>query len=97
MTNQIPVVDLEAAQNDLGAVRAAVEQIGLVQVVNHGIDAGLIEEFQRRTGELLARPRAEKAKLASPTGHPYLGWRQWPDDFGRLELSLIHISEPTRP
>jgi flavonol synthase len=97
MTHQIPVIDLEAAQGDLDAVRGAVEQIGLVQVVNHGVDAGLIEEFQRRTGELLARPRAEKAKLASPTGHPYLGWRQWPDDFGRLELERYMVAQFDTP
>src|SRR6266704_5060013 len=97
MTQQIPVIDLEAAVGGrplagvLDAVRAAAEQIGIVQVVNHGIDADLIDEFSRRTGELLALPRAEKAKLASP--HPYRGWRQWPDDFGRLELERYNVAQ----
>jgi isopenicillin N synthase-like dioxygenase len=46
----------------------------------------LIDAHDRRTTALLARPREEKAEFASPTGHPYRGWRQWPDDLGRLEL-----------
>ena len=40
---------------------------------------------------LLGRPRAEKPKLASP--HPYRGWRQWPDDFGRLELERFNVAQ----
>jgi flavonol synthase len=101
--HQIPVVDLEAAlaadppAGVLDAVRAAVEQVGIVQVTNHGIDPGLIEEFGQRTGRLLALPRPEKAKLASPTGHPYRGWRQWPDDFGRLELERYNVAQFDTP
>ena len=40
---------------------------------------------------LLGLPRVEKAKLASP--HPYRGWRQWPDDFGRLELERFNVAQ----
>jgi flavonol synthase len=103
MTYQIPVVDLDAALSDsppaglLDGVRAAVEQFGVVQVVHHGVDAGLIDEFSRHAGDLLARPRAEKATLASPTGHPYRGWRQWPDDFGRLELERFNVAQFDNP
>jgi flavonol synthase len=103
MTYQIPVVDLDAALSDsppaglLDGVRAAVEQFGVVQVVHHGIDPGLIDEFSRHAGDLLARPRAEKATLASPTGHPYRGWRQWPDDFGRLELERFNVAQFDNP
>jgi flavonol synthase len=103
MTYQIPVVDLDAALGDsapagvLHEVRAAVEQFGVVQVVHHGVDPGLIEEFSRHAGDLLARPRAEKARLASPTGHPYRGWRQWPDDFGRLELERFNVAQFDTP
>jgi flavonol synthase len=103
MPYQIPVVDLEEASGDglpagvLDAVRGAIERVGIVQVVNHGIDPGLIGEFGRRTGRLLALPRAEKAKLASPTGHPYRGWRQWPDDFGRLELERYNVAQFDTP
>ena len=92
MAQSIPVIDLDGDEA-LDAVRAGAEQIGIVQVVNHGIDAGLIDEFTRRTGELLSRPQAEKARLASPTGHPYRGWRQWPDDFGRLELERYMVAQ----
>jgi flavonol synthase len=99
VTYQIPVVDLDASLGENTPtgppqeVRAAIEQFGVVQVVRHGVDAGLIEEFGRRAGDLLARPRPEKAKLASPTGHPYRGWRQWPDDFGRLELERFNVAQ----
>jgi isopenicillin N synthase-like dioxygenase len=101
MTYRVPVVDLEAAlagrAPELDAVRDAIEQVGLVQVTNHGIDAGLIEDLNRRAGRLLSLPRAEKAKLASPTGHPYRGWRQWPDDFGRLELERYNVAQFDTP
>ena len=96
MAQNIPVIDLDGDEA-LDAVRAGTEQIGLVQVVNHGINAGLIDEFSRRAGEMLSRPRAEKAKLASPTGHPYRGWRQWPDDFGRLELERYNVAQFDTP
>jgi isopenicillin N synthase-like dioxygenase len=68
-----------------------------VQVTQHGVESGLIEEFGQRTDRLLARPRAEKARLASPTGHPYRGWRQWPDDFGRLELERYNVAQFDTP
>jgi flavonol synthase len=103
MTYQIPVIDLRAALSDsppaglMDDVRAAVEQFGVVQVVHHGVDPGLIEEFSRHAADLLTRPRAEKATLASPTGHPYRGWRQWPDDFGRLELERFNVAQFDNP
>ncbi len=103
MTYQIPVVDLEAALGGsppagvLDAIRAAIEQAGIVQVTSHGVDPALIAEFGERTGRLLALPRAEKAKLASPTGHPYRGWRQWPDDLGRLELERYNVAQFDTP
>jgi flavonol synthase len=103
MPYQVPVVDLDEASGDsppagvLDSVRDAIEQVGIVQVVNHGIDPGLIGEFSRRTGRLLSLPRAEKAKLASSAGHPYRGWRQWPDDFGRLELERYNVAQFDSP
>lgn len=99
MTAQIPVIDLELALSDdapeelIASVRAAAEQVGIIQVVNHGVPAELIDDFHDRIGRVLALPREEKAKLASPTGHPYRGWRQWPDDFGRLELERFNIGQ----
>src|SRR5215469_10877273 len=100
---QIPVIDLEATLGGslpagvLDAIRAAVEQVGIVQVTNHGVDPTLIDEFGQRAGRLLALPRDEKAKLASPGGHPYRGWRQWPDDFGRLELERYNVAQFDTP
>jgi len=88
MTPAIPVIDAGAAEAgdraQLEAVRTATEEFGAVQVVNHGVPQDLVADLNARAGRLLGLPRAEKAKLASP--HPYRGWRQWPDDFGRLEL-----------
>jgi flavonol synthase len=98
-TATIPVIDLAAALSDdapaglLDAALVAAEQIGIIQVTGHGVDQALIDDFNRRAGRLLALPRAEKAGLASPTGHPYRGWRQWPDDFGRLELERFNVGQ----
>ncbi|WP_328916901.1 MULTISPECIES: 2-oxoglutarate and iron-dependent oxygenase domain-containing protein [unclassified Streptomyces] len=103
MSVDIPVVDLQAALADdapeelLAAVRAAAEQIGIIQVVNHGVPQEVIDEFHTTVGRVLALPRAEKEQLASPTGHPSRGWRQWPDDFGRLELERINIGQYDNP
>ena len=95
MPRAIPVIDLDAAEagdsSQLAAVRAATEDLGVVQVVNHGVPQDLIADLSARMARLLGRPRAEKAKLASP--HPYRGWRQWPDDFGRLELERFNVAQ----
>src|SRR5215470_5331190 len=95
MTPAIPVIDVAAAEAgdraQLDAVRTATEEFGAVQVVNHGVPQDLVADLSARMARLLARPRAEKAKLASP--HPYRGWRQWPDDFGRLELERFMVAQ----
>ena len=99
MTSSIPVIDLAAATSPdapaslLGLVKDATETVGVVQVVNHGIPLDLISEFDQRIERLLSLPRGRKAELASPTGHPYRGWRQWPDDFGRLELERFNVGQ----
>ncbi len=88
----IPVVDLANGDDGLlEAVRAGTQELGIIQVVNHGVPQDLAADLSRRTARLLSLPRAEKAKLASP--HPYRGWRQWPDDFGRLELERFNAAE----
>jgi len=95
MTPAIPVIDVRAAEAgdraQLEAVRTATEEFGAVQVVNHGVPQDLVADLSARAGRLLSLPRAEKAKLASP--HPYRGWRQWPDDFGRLELERFNVAQ----
>ncbi|GAA0965580.1 hypothetical protein GCM10009555_005380 [Acrocarpospora macrocephala] len=103
MTVQIPVVDLQLALSDdappalLDSVLQTAERVGIIQVVNHGVAPELIDDFHDRIGAVLDLPRAEKAKLASPTGHPFRGWRQWPDDFGRLELERFNIGQFDSP
>ena len=95
MTPAIPVIDVGAAEagdrSQLETVRTATEEFGAVQVVNHGVPQDLVADLSARAGRLLSLPRAEKAKLASP--HPYRGWRQWPDDFGRLELERFNVAQ----
>ena len=95
MTPSIPVVDLDAAsagdRAQLDAVRTGTEELGAVQVINHGVPQDLSSDLGRRVARLLGLPRAEKANLASP--HPYRGWRQWPDDFGRLELERFNVAQ----
>jgi isopenicillin N synthase-like dioxygenase len=99
MTSPIPLIDLAAATRPdapaslLEQIRAATETVGIIQVVNHGISLDLIADFDRRIERLLSLPRGRKAELASPTGHPYRGWRQWPDDFGRLELERFNVGQ----
>jgi flavonol synthase len=91
----IPVIDLDAAEagdsSQLAAVRAATEDLGAIQVVNHSVPQDLVADLSARMARLLGLPRAEKAKLATP--HPYRGWRQWPDDFGRLELERFNVAQ----
>ncbi len=94
MTPAIPLIDLAAEGGDhaqLDAIRAATEDVGAVQVVNHGVPEELAAGLSARMARLLSLPRAEKARLASP--HPYRGWRQWPDDFGRLELERFNVAQ----
>src|SRR5580692_6132088 len=94
MTPAIPLIDVGAAEAgdraQLEAVRTATEEFGAIQVVNHGVPQDLVADLNARAGRLLGLPRSEKAKLASP--HPYRGWRQWPDDFGRLELERFNVA-----
>ena len=93
MPSAVPVIDLEAAEagSQLDVVRVATEELGAIQVVNHGVPQELTAALSARVDRLLSLPRAEKAKLASP--HPYRGWRQWPDDFGRLELERFNVAQ----
>jgi flavonol synthase len=103
MTDQIPVIDLELALSEragdglLDAVRDAAEQIGVVQVINHGVPGDLLADYSAAIGRVLSQPRAGKAALASPGGHPHRGWRQWPDDFGRLELERYNVADFDTP
>ena len=89
------VIDLEAAEagdpGELERLRRLGGELGIIQVVGHGVPQAVIDDFHDQAAEILAQPRSAKIPLASPTGHPYRGWRQWPDDFGRLELERFSI------
>ncbi|MFD3586103.1 2-oxoglutarate and iron-dependent oxygenase domain-containing protein [Streptomyces sp. NPDC058683] len=99
MSDDIPVIDLaavlaaDAPEDLLATVRRAAETIGIIQVVNHGVPTEVIAGFDDGFRRVLDLPRDEKEQLASPTGHPNRGWRQWPDDFGRLELERFNIGQ----
>jgi isopenicillin N synthase-like dioxygenase len=99
MPRVIPVIDLDAAEagdsSQLGAVRTATEDLGAVQVVNHGVPQDLIADLSARTARLLGLPRAEKAKLASP--HPYRGTepiRVWDHVKDRVADYLAEYGRP---
>lgn len=99
MSTPVPVVDLQVATRStapahlLAAVKTATESCGVVQVVNHGVPAGLLADFGQRADRIFDLPRERKAELASPTGHPFRGWRQWADDFDRLELERFSVGQ----
>src|SRR6516165_10661876 len=61
MTYAVPVIDLENEQ--LEAVRTGTQELGAVQVVNHGVPAELTADLGRRMARLLSLPPAEKALL----------------------------------
>ena len=89
----IPVIDLSADHGDVIAqIRDAGDRFGAFQAVGHGIAPELIADFEARINRIMTLPREQKVELASPSGHPYRGWRQWPDDFGRLELERYMIA-----
>ncbi|QKZ17161.1 isopenicillin N synthase family oxygenase [Streptomyces chartreusis] len=99
MSDDIPFIDLAAALADdapedlLATVRRAAETLGIIQVVNHGVPTEVIADFNDGFGRVFNLPREQKEQLTSPTGHPFRGWRQWPDDFGRLELERFSIAQ----
>jgi flavonol synthase len=99
----LPVVDLAAAAEgrlaagQLDAVRLGVEQVGILHVVNHGIPGGLAADFRDRVSRVLSLPRLRKEKLASPDGYPYRGWREWPDDSGRMEIERYTVGQFDTP
>jgi flavonol synthase len=99
MTLPIPVIDLAAASHPevpasvLHPIRHATETLGIIHVVNHGISPDLISGFNQHIDRLLGLPRNSKVGLASPTGHPYRGWEQWSDDFGRLKCERFNVAQ----
>ncbi|MBO0882766.1 MAG: 2-oxoglutarate and iron-dependent oxygenase domain-containing protein, partial [Mycobacterium sp.] len=81
----------------IGAALRGAEQLGLIYVVNHGIANGLIDEFHDRVDRIMHLPLTEKAELASPTGHPYRGWRQWRDDAGLVTRERFGVAQFDNP
>ena len=73
MTDQIPVIDLAAAlggrapdEGRLDAVRRAAEQTGVIQVVNHGMPADLLAEYNAHRAP--ARPAPGREGQAGQPG-----------------------------
>lgn len=82
---------------ELAAVRVAAEQIGIIQLVNHGLPDGVIAEFWSRMGRVLSLPRDRKEELKSPEGYPYRGWWEWRDESGRLEMERYTVGQFDSP
>ncbi len=99
--NDLTLIDLALVEKgddaELARLRRAGQHLGIIQVINHGVPLDLVEDFHDRIAAILALPREDKIALASPTGHPYRGWRQWPDDLGRLELERYTIAKYDTP
>jgi len=51
-----------------------------------------VTDFHRRIDQILALPRA-KGRAGQPHWPPLPRLRQWPDDFGRLELERYSIGQ----
>jgi len=62
----VPVIDLAADAPDelLDAVREAIETVGVVQVLGHGIPGRLIGEFDQRIRQIAGPSRKRMAELA---------------------------------
>lgn len=103
MAGPVPLIDLETALGPsapprlLEQARAGIRELGMLQVVNHGVPGELIEGFNERIQRLFARPWEEKSRLASPSGHPYRGWRQCPDTMGRLLVERLTVGQFDNP
>ena len=77
---QVPVIDIGELIEDADAApaRAAIDQIasacrtwGFFQVVNHGIDAGLIADVWRDTRHFFALPRERKLAVLRSRENPW--------------------------
>ncbi|KAK8960541.1 hypothetical protein KSP40_PGU006612 [Platanthera guangdongensis] len=73
-SDEIPVISLQGIDDDewgegsrraeiCRRIVAAFEDWGIFQVVDHGVDAGLIHDMSRLAREFFALPPAEKLRL----------------------------------
>jgi naringenin 3-dioxygenase len=68
-SNEIPVVSLDGLEDDnrradiCRKIVEAFEVWGLFQVVDHGVDAGLLSEMTRLSREFFALPAEEKLRF----------------------------------
>lgn len=112
MTNSIPVIDLDAAtgcavpRTLLDEIQEATEDIGVIQVVNHGVPGGLIGWFSDRASQLRL-DRFTVGQFDSPAeartaGVPeaYLGLyppaSRWPAGDAGLRDAARHYMEASR-
>jgi isopenicillin N synthase-like dioxygenase len=97
----VPVIDVDVASRStapahlIKAVKAATEEIGVIQAVNHGVPQTLLDEFNRRIGRL----KLERFNVgqfdnvaharASGLAEEYVGLYErenvWPADDPRLQ------------
>ncbi|KAM0887833.1 hypothetical protein ACQ4PT_028739 [Festuca glaucescens] len=68
----IPVIDLgelrRGGGDELGRLRLACEDWGFFQVVNHGIEGGLLDEMEKVAREFFALPLEEKQRYPMAPG-----------------------------
>ncbi|MDE1818294.1 MAG: isopenicillin N synthase family oxygenase [Thaumarchaeota archaeon] len=82
----IPIIDLDMTDTDgvtlSEKIDIACREIGVFQVIGHGIPRTVYDRVYDAAEGLWALPIAEKEKLRDPHEHPFRGWRRFLDPKG---------------
>jgi isopenicillin N synthase-like dioxygenase len=75
MTTTIPVIDISSPRATVIAeLRDALENIGFLQVINHGLNLSMVDRVYAAKNALIDLPDDAKRALISDT-HPFRGWK----------------------
>jgi flavonol synthase len=99
---QILLIDLEAALSSpadgmLEAVRRTAEDVGVIQVINHGVPADLLTDYWQRIERMFSRPWADRVAMASRGAHPYRDSNKPLDGFETLKIERYNIAQFDSP
>ena len=100
--SQVLVVDLAAALDSppadlLEAVRTSAEQVGVIQVVNHGVPPDLLADYWQRIERFFSMSPAGKAAMASHSERRYQGSGQPSNSSGPPEFERYNIVQFDSP
>jgi isopenicillin N synthase-like dioxygenase len=80
----IPVIDLAQPRAAVvAALRDALENIGFLQVVNHGVDLAMVGRTYAAKEALIGLPEDDKRAMISES-HPFRGWKRVLDPAGTI-------------